>query len=617
MSICLCTRDMVNSVPSTSGRNALAEALGRAAPSIGEFFARRFASLVGSGIPSPRPDVALQLSTPHGGHINRMINTSESIAELDVVLHKFRKLLRPANIGAATLKLEHLRRYEHSNAHSHKVLRVASELHKYVESYSDRLSLTQIANVVRGMSSVQYRLPPQLLVRLAAGVVADGGTAVRYAADTDVRDLFYGFGGQGFSNPLFWSQLCAAVLPRLETFDPNTLPALVKALDMAHQLPSRSAAAATSTATASLPRTAPPAPAHAGGGAGGGGSEDNTDRESARMAVASSAAVEISPQVAVAGAAMRLAASSLERLQPGRLADTAGLLVTVAPQLSAVQVDEQLVAKLQAAAMPFLPSFNANQLTTLLLGLLYLRQAAATGAASLGVQVAAPVLPLPGDFLAAVEPHLRAAAPTMQLLHIKRAVQALAPSALAQGLSAPSLVRTLNLLARRAALLLPSAPELATGAPRLLTHGALARLPRGGKGAGAVLAVAAPAGDPRIALDLPLMGLLEGLVRAYSCAMGVAGGCNMAAAAAALEEAREARRRQLPDVAELFERVAVVAAAGQARGLLEEAQRASLGTRLHLLLPDTSLALLVPPPAVEASAAVAATGEPGGGQAGH
>ncbi|GIL42812.1 hypothetical protein Vafri_191, partial [Volvox africanus] len=296
-------------------RIALAEALGRAAPSISAILDRSFASLVGSGIPSPRPDVALQLSTPHGGHINRMINTSESIVELDFVLHKFRKLLRPANIGAATLKLEHLRRYEQSNAHSHKVLRVASELHKYVETYSDRLSLTQIANVVRGMSSVQYRLPPQLLVRLAAGVVADGGAAIRYAADSDVRDLFYGFSGQDFSNPLFWSRLCAAVLPRLAAFDPNTLPALIKALDMAHQLPPRSAA---------IPAVEP-----------------------ATTAVASSAAVEISPQVAVARAAMQLAAVSLERLQPGRLADTAGLLVTVAPQLGAVQVDEQLVTKLQ------------------------------------------------------------------------------------------------------------------------------------------------------------------------------------------------------------------------------------------------------------------------------
>lgn len=72
--------------------------------------ARCFASLVGSGIPSPRHDVALKLSTPHGGHINNMILTSQSIMELDSVLHKFRKRLRPAAVGAASMQLEHLHR---------------------------------------------------------------------------------------------------------------------------------------------------------------------------------------------------------------------------------------------------------------------------------------------------------------------------------------------------------------------------------------------------------------------------------------------------------------------------------------------------------------------------
>lgn len=72
---------------------------------------QRTLSLVASGIPSPRADVALQLSTPHGGHINRMINTSESIVELDSILYRFRKRLRPANIGAAAMRLEHLNRW--------------------------------------------------------------------------------------------------------------------------------------------------------------------------------------------------------------------------------------------------------------------------------------------------------------------------------------------------------------------------------------------------------------------------------------------------------------------------------------------------------------------------
>ncbi len=54
----------------------------------------------------------------------------------------------------------------------------------------------QIANVVRGMSSVQYRLPPQLMMRLAGGVVANDCAALRFAADSELRDVFYGFSGQ-------------------------------------------------------------------------------------------------------------------------------------------------------------------------------------------------------------------------------------------------------------------------------------------------------------------------------------------------------------------------------------------------------------------------------------
>ncbi|GLC44397.1 hypothetical protein PLESTB_000474100 [Pleodorina starrii] len=592
-------RDMV---PSTSGRLSLAvEAMGRAAPGISALFARSFASLVGSGIPSPRPDVALQLSTPHGGHVNRMINTAETILELDYVLHKFRKLLRPANIGAATMKLEHLRRYEQSTPHSHKVLRVAAELHKYVDTYSYRLSLTQVANVVRGMSSAQYRLPPDLLVRLAAGLVAEGGAALRYAADSELRDVFYGFAGQGFTNPLFWSRLCAAVLPRLDhSFDPNNLPGLLRALEMAQQLPAptpmRQGAAASR---------------EEGGGSGGGGSGSG------------SGSAEMSPQVLVARAALRLMAGSLERLQPGRLADAAGLLVTVGPQLDAVQVDEQLVARVQVAAMPFLPSLNPNQLTSLMLALLRLHQTtAAAPAASAAAAAAAPPPPLPEVLLTAAEPHLRAAVPSMQLLHVKRAVQALAPSvapSLTQGSAAPAapppLAALLNMLARRAAQLLPTAAELAAGAPRQLTRGTLAHVPRGGKGAGSVMAAAARAGDPRVALDTPLLGLVEGLVRAYSRALETAAGGGGAATA----DARKARRLLMPDVAVLFERVAVVAAAGGARGLLGEEQRLSLAVRLPLLLAedDALMAPLMLPAAAGAGGGGGAAALGGGAVAGR
>ncbi len=50
--------------------------------------------------------------------------------------------------------------------------------------------------MVRGMSAVRHVLPPELLVRLAAGVVAEQGAALRVAPDVDLRDLFFGFSGQ-------------------------------------------------------------------------------------------------------------------------------------------------------------------------------------------------------------------------------------------------------------------------------------------------------------------------------------------------------------------------------------------------------------------------------------
>lgn len=66
--------------------------------------------MVGSGVPNPRPDVAMKLSTPHGGHLARRILLSENVAELDDVLYAGRKQLRPSHIAAAAMQLEHLRR---------------------------------------------------------------------------------------------------------------------------------------------------------------------------------------------------------------------------------------------------------------------------------------------------------------------------------------------------------------------------------------------------------------------------------------------------------------------------------------------------------------------------
>ncbi|GFR40966.1 hypothetical protein Agub_g1630, partial [Astrephomene gubernaculifera] len=473
------------SVPSTSGRVALAEMLGRAAPVLSSAFSRSYASLVGSGFPSPRPDVALHLSTPHGGHINRMINTAESILELDGILYRFRKRLRPANIGAASMKLEHLHRYERASPYALKVQRVAAELQKYVETFADRLALTQVANVVRGMSSVSHRLPPELLVRLAAGVVADGGAALRYAPDVDLRDLCYGFSGQGYANPLFWSRVSSAVLPRLPSLDPNTLPAIIEALQHTQQLP--------------IPTSTP------------------TSSSEAAPAAAS-------PQLALARDALRLLASpaSLERLQPARLADAAHLLRRLGPQLGLMQQpgggpDPALLAALQAATLRCLPALAPGPLTGILSSLLGLHGLAAG-------QQQQPQLP--AELLVAAEAHLRAAVPRMELLHVKQAVQVLAPSA--GGAGAVALGPLLELLARRAVQLLPAAGEEgAAGAG----GSSLARLPRGGKDAGAVLAAAV---GPQMSAMTP--GVLEGLMKAYAAAAATAGGVQGGAGLVALVE---------------------------------------------------------------------------------
>lgn len=69
---------------------------------------RGMGSLITSGMPGPRPEVALEMSTMEGGHIMRLIHSSESIATLDAVLHSHRKVLRPHHVGPACLTLEKL-----------------------------------------------------------------------------------------------------------------------------------------------------------------------------------------------------------------------------------------------------------------------------------------------------------------------------------------------------------------------------------------------------------------------------------------------------------------------------------------------------------------------------
>ena len=86
--------------------------------------------------------------------------------------------------------------------------------------------------------------------------------------------------------------------------------------------------------------------------------------------------------------------------------------------------------------------------------------------------------------------------------------------------------------------------------------------------------LAAAAGSrtgPCCVVDGPLLGLLGATARAYvAAAPGGAGG-----------QSWQARREQYP--AELFRRVAALAAGGHERGLLGKAQRASLARCLPLL----------------------------------
>ncbi|KAG2450243.1 hypothetical protein HYH02_000340 [Chlamydomonas schloesseri] len=484
-----------------------------------------------------------------------MINNSESVEELDSILYRFRKRLRPANIGAAAMRLEHLHRLERRTPYALRVQRVAAELQKYVATYTDRLALTQAANVLRGLSGVRHRLPPELVLRLAAGAVAEGGAALRVAPDVDVRDLCFGLAGQGFHNAAFWSRLCAAVLPRLRTFDPNTLPAIVAALQAAQQLPAAAAAGTGAGAGA------------AGGVAVAGGA-----------AVAPSAAGGSTPQAAVAAEALRLLArpAALAALAPARLADAVPLLVRLGPALGVV-VDQQLVEAVEAATMRALPSLSPSQLPGLLAAVAGLRRAAGLAEASAAPAAnaatasasAAGAPQLPAALLVAALPHLSAGAVAMDMKAVMRAARLLAPHA-AEAPAADTLAR----LARRTLLLLPPSPAAgnvadATGGSSNSTSSnstgsggqglvALSRVPRGGKAAGAVLAAAAPAG----AVDGRTAGAAEGAARAF------------AAAVAALPPAL---------AGDLAARLAAAGEAAAARGLLDEPQLAALSTSVEAL----------------------------------
>ncbi len=124
---------------------------------------------------------------------------------------------------------------------------------------------------------------------------------------------------QGYTNPLFWSRLSSAVLPRLASLDPNTLPAMVLALHTAQQLPP--AAASSSSSASSSP-----------------GPE------------ASGAAPGSQPQAALARQALLLltAPGVLAGLRPARLACAAHALAAAGPCPGVgVLPDERVMGELQ------------------------------------------------------------------------------------------------------------------------------------------------------------------------------------------------------------------------------------------------------------------------------
>ncbi len=266
----------------------------------------------------------------------------------------------------------------------------------------------------------------------------------------------------------------------------------------------------------------------------------------------------------------------------------------------------------QAASMAALPHLNPSQLAGLLLSVAQLRRRAlGASAATPASSVVSPHAcqdQLPPELLAAALPHIRTAAPSMQLLHIKRTVEALAPlatapapsgtpsptntqqdsqqpqaeSALAHTASAaPSVpeeqvAAVLEVLSRRALQVLPPVPH--TQHPHAHRSASQQqRQPRAGPGAGtAHLPV----------LDGPTVGALDGLARAYAAVLGTGGG-----GAGGLVAAAEP---PVGAVGELFVRIGALAEAARARGLLGEAQRGSLAASLGAVAgPEVAAPLLL------------------------
>ena len=72
---------------------------------------RCMSTLSKSGVPGPYPQVSTYLSTPRGGHINRLLlRGADSLMLLDEALWKNRKKLEVSHVAVAARRLGHLAR---------------------------------------------------------------------------------------------------------------------------------------------------------------------------------------------------------------------------------------------------------------------------------------------------------------------------------------------------------------------------------------------------------------------------------------------------------------------------------------------------------------------------
>eukprot|EP00798_Chlamydomonas_sp_ICE-L_P028658 gene28658-31834_t len=191
--------------------------------------ASSWASLAGrNGMPGPRPEVVEEMSTFRGGHISRLIRQAETVVQLDDILFECRKKISPSHIALAALRLEQL--YQLDKSLTRHVAKVAAELERLAASRAPRLTAWQASLVVRGLNNSNHKLKEESLLALAAVLIQDKCQRLELAAEDSLKDIFYGFGSQEFSNPVFWQRLCDFTTPRISSMGVKNLTAMLHSL---------------------------------------------------------------------------------------------------------------------------------------------------------------------------------------------------------------------------------------------------------------------------------------------------------------------------------------------------------------------------------------------------